>query len=323
MRLKSYSGSTMNHAMAMVRQDLGENALIISCTEDHKGVRVTAALEDVLPQQACPPKAQRKLKPFLRLLSKQQAPLEMIKQAMVYHSLPKETQEYFLKSFSTQALTTDPLITMGQLFKHMYTFCNINLANFSGPLTLIGPPGVGKTVTLMKFAIEALETERPVKIITTDTLKTGAIDQIRGISELVSLEYGVASTPKELADILAMTHPQDLVLIDTPGINPYAFEEVHYLKELLHVVPAAPFLVLEGRGDYLETIDFCVCFKRLGAAGLMVTKMDTTHRLGTVIAAGSVLKLCRYSTEPLIATNLMSWSPERLAEFFIPAELKI
>lgn len=133
----------------------------------------------------------------------------------------------------------------------------------------------------------------------------------------------MASTPQGLADLLSMCQPHELILIDTPGINPYAFEEVQYLKELLRPVPSAPFLVLEGRGDYLETIDFCVCFKRLGAAGLMVTKMDTVHRLGTVIAAASLLKLYRYSAEPLIATNLSSWSAERLAEFFIPLELKI
>ena len=46
MRLKSYSSSTMDHAMAMVRQELGEEALIVSCVEDQQGVRLTATLEE-------------------------------------------------------------------------------------------------------------------------------------------------------------------------------------------------------------------------------------------------------------------------------------
>jgi flagellar biosynthesis protein FlhF len=309
----------MDQAMTLVRKELGENAWIVSCIEDHKGVRVTAALEDKDPPMSKAPK----LKPFLRLLSKKYSPLEIIQQAMNYHRLPLETQKHFLSMLPPNALTNNPFLTMTHLFQRLYTFSSLELQTFSSPLILVGPPGVGKTVTLMKLAVEALEKRRRVKVITTDTLKTGAVDQICGISQLIAVEVEVAPNASSLEQILKSTDPDQLVLIDTPGINPYSMEEIQYLKELLYPAASAPYLVLEGRGDYLETIDFCICFKRLGIASLIVTKMDTAHRFGSVMAAGSLLKLCRYSTEPLIATRLSGWSAEHLAEFFIPPELKM
>ncbi|MDD5672931.1 MAG: flagellar biosynthesis protein FlhF, partial [Chitinivibrionales bacterium] len=89
-----------------------------------------------------------------------------------------------------------------------------------GPLVvaLVGPTGAGKTTTLAKLAAHySITKEKAVSIITADTYRIAAIEQIRTFADIVKIGLQVVFSPEEVPQALSACENDDLVLIDTAG----------------------------------------------------------------------------------------------------------
>ena len=85
-----------------------------------------------------------------------------------------------------------------------------------------GPTGSGKTTTLAKLAARwSMDEKRKAALITTDTFRVAAVDQIREYANLIGLELSVAFSASEAARAAARFMDRDVVLVDTPGRNHY------------------------------------------------------------------------------------------------------
>ncbi|MFW5829362.1 MAG: flagellar biosynthesis protein FlhF [Planctomycetota bacterium] len=90
--------------------------------------------------------------------------------------------------------------------------------NHCHDLLLVGPTGVGKTTTIAKLAGElVLRQHRRIALITIDTYRIGAADQLRAYADLLDVPFEVAQTPAQLHAALARFADYDNVLIDTAG----------------------------------------------------------------------------------------------------------
>ncbi len=141
MRLRSFSGRTMNEAMSLVRQHLGSEAIIVSTQEDDQGLmRVTAALDAELAPRAAPTGS---------------GAIDAIGTALDGHGLSPDLTEKIVAA----ALPYDeeePLVALSSALATLFPFRPVVAEDGRRSFFLAGPPGSGKTVTAAKLAARAV-----------------------------------------------------------------------------------------------------------------------------------------------------------------------
>jgi flagellar biosynthesis protein FlhF len=158
--------------------------------------------------------------------------------------------------------------------------------NLDGPVLVafVGPTGAGKTTTLAKLAAHyALNKESSVSLISADTYRIAAIEQIRSFADIVNIGLQVIFSPGDVADALAACANNDFVFIDTAGRSPRDREQMKELDDVLAAFqPDEIHLVLSAttkESDLLHTIKQ---YRDRGVNRLLFTKLDETVRLGNV-----------------------------------------
>jgi len=159
-------------------------------------------------------------------------------------------------------------------------------------LAMIGPTGVGKTTTIAKLAaIASVLKEKSVALITIDTFRVGAVDQLKTYGDLMSLPLEVAHTPRELKNLLARHGDKDLVLIDTAGRSPYNKPQIAGMKGFLDACPEVKIcLVLSVTTSHRDIKEIIARFDKFTIDKLIFTKMDETRRYGNIINVANEFK---------------------------------
>jgi flagellar biosynthesis protein FlhF len=150
---------------------------------------------------------------------------------------------------------------------------------------LVGPTGVGKTTTIAKLAANfRLKEKRRVGLITVDTYRIAAIEQLRTYANIIDLPMQVVSAPREMGEAVRRMGNMDLVLIDTAGRSPK--DEIHLqeLKAFLREAPADEVhLVLSSVAGSRALEQTAERFGAVGATALILTKLDEAQGLGNVL----------------------------------------
>lgn len=164
----------------------------------------------------------------------------------------------------------------------------------SGPIRLpadrayvvafVGPTGAGKTTTLAKLAAHlAVNKQKAVSLLTADTYRIAAIDQIRAFADIVNIGLQVVFDPAEVAQALAGCANDDIVFVDTAGRSRTNAEHMRELEVFLAALkPDEIHLVLSAStkdSDLRQTVER---FRGLGINRLLFTKVDETASLGNV-----------------------------------------
>ena len=145
---------------------------------------------------------------------------------------------------------------------------------------LVGPTGVGKTTTIAKLAAYfSLRMAQRVLLLTIDTYRIGAVEQLATYARILGLPLKVAASPKELKSCLEKRDEQDLVLIDTAGRSPNNTGMLDELRDFLTVSPViGSHLVVSAttkEGDLKKIISG---FGGLPLEGYICTKLDETDQ---------------------------------------------
>ncbi|MFW5846298.1 MAG: flagellar biosynthesis protein FlhF [Planctomycetota bacterium] len=143
-------------------------------------------------------------------------------------------------------------------------------------LLMVGPTGVGKTTTIAKLAGDlALRQGRRIALITIDTYRVGAADQLRAYADLLDVPCEVAQTPAQLAAALQRFADYDNVLIDTAGRSPADAARVHELKGFCRAAPGMGVLLAVGatcgRPEFAAVVER---FSILPVEYTVITKFD-------------------------------------------------
>ncbi len=141
---------------------------------------------------------------------------------------------------------------------------------------LIGPTGVGKTTTLAKLAARAVLQERlSVGIITIDTFRVGAVDQVREYGNLLGVEVKVAFGADEVAHHLAAFQDRDVVFIDTPGRSQYDAAGIEQIRQCLgESGNLCVALVVPAGVRTEEALHIAANYREMKPAVLILTKTD-------------------------------------------------
>ncbi|MGA2062967.1 MAG: flagellar biosynthesis protein FlhF [Thermoguttaceae bacterium] len=150
---------------------------------------------------------------------------------------------------------------------------------------LVGPTGVGKTTTIAKLAANyRLKEKRRVGLITVDTYRIAAVEQLRTYANIIDLPMQVVSTPKEMHEAVRQMAGMDLVLIDTAGRSPK--DEIR-LQELKAFISEAStdevHLVLSSVAGSRTLQQTAERFAAVGTSALILTKLDEATGLGNLL----------------------------------------
>jgi flagellar biosynthesis protein FlhF len=184
------------------------------------------------------------------------------------------------------------------------------------PLLLAGMPGAGKTLTVARLATRLVLAGIKPLVITADGRRAGAAEELAAYTRLLGISLVVASTPATLGRALAQRQADTPVLIDSPGINPFAEAELADLAELVKVSGASCVLVMPAGQDVAEASEQALAFVPLGVRHVLPTRLDLTRRLGSLLGVAATADLIL--TEAGIGTGatdgLAPLTPEFLAE---------
>lgn len=153
-------------------------------------------------------------------------------------------------------------------------------------IALIGPTGVGKTTTIAKLAANlCLREHRKIGLITIDTYRIAAVEQLRTYAQIIDVPLEVVMSPGEFKDAVARMADRDFVLIDTAGRSQHDTRKICELKEFFaEVRPHEVHLVLSstcGEAVLLETIRR---FRDVGVDRVIFTKLDEAIGFGVILA---------------------------------------
>jgi len=152
-------------------------------------------------------------------------------------------------------------------------------------INLVGPTGVGKTTTLAKIAAEcALKYKKRVALITTDTYRIAAIDQLKTYAKILNVPLEVCYSLEDYKQACEAFKDYDIVLIDTAGRN---FRNKQYVEDLKKVVDfehdMETFLVLALTAKQKDMIDIYKQFSLIKINKFIFTKADETSTYGAML----------------------------------------
>jgi len=159
-------------------------------------------------------------------------------------------------------------------------------------VAVVGPPGSGKTTSLVKLAIrECLALRQPCSLFTIDTLRISAADQLRSYAGILGVPFQVLETPAALSLALVNSRPNDTVFIDTPGfaatdmVDAAGWAEVFAGNDEIDV-----HLVLPASMRAVDQERIADRYEMFSPRKLLFTKLDETEALGGMINLSLLLR---------------------------------
>ena len=150
-----------------------------------------------------------------------------------------------------------------------------------------GSTGVGKTTTIAKIASKLkLEQKKKVALVTADTYRIAAVDQLKTYANILSVPLKVVYSPTELGEYLSELRDYDYCLIDTAGRSHKNEEQLKDLGNLLDQVPIADrqvYLVLNAGTKYSDLKEIAKVYSRITDFSIIFTKLDETSSAGSIL----------------------------------------
>ena len=152
-------------------------------------------------------------------------------------------------------------------------------------VALVGPTGVGKTTTIAKLAANfRLREKRRVGLITVDTYRIAAVEQLRTYADIIDLPMEIVATPREMHQAVARMADLDLILMDTAGRSPRDEVQIQELKSLLaEAAPDEVHLVLSIVASAKSLAKTAEQLSSVGTTALLLTKLDEAASLGSLL----------------------------------------
>ncbi len=191
------------------------------------------------------------------------------------------------------------------------------------PLTvaLIGPTGVGKTTTVAKLAATyKLRHGKRVGLVTTDTYRIAAVDQLRTYAEIIGLPLKVAMSPAEMGPVCEGLSDCDIVLIDTAGRSQRDAGRLDELSEFIGAArPHQVHLVLSSAASESVLMEAAQKFAQVKPDRVIFTKLDEAVNFGVLVSVARkvALKLSFVTTGQEVPDHIEVGRPDRIARLLL------
>lgn len=185
-------------------------------------------------------------------------------------------------------------------------------------VALAGPAGCGKTTTLVKLAVRmGLAKHSPTLILSTDTYRVAAADQLRAYAAILGVAFEVVETPGALVRALEEHRSKATVLLDLPGMGPREPELMHEWSPVISRPEFDVHLVLPATMRGTELARTARRFEPLRPAHLIFTHLDETT------CCGGILSLAMETGRPVSFLCAGQSVPEDIEPASRPALLRL
>lgn len=197
----------------------------------------------------------------------------------------------------------------------------LGLGEWKKTAIFVGPTGVGKTTTIAKIAAHyRLRENRSVALITLDTYRVAAVEQLRSYAKLLDVTLDVALTKRDALDFIRQRSKAELILIDTTGRSPRdgaGMEELRQLVTLDH--PLETHLVLSATTREQDLADHLARYAGIPIQRLLFTKLDETMGYGGLydMMRQTGLPLSYLGTGQNVPEDLAVARPELVADLLL------
>jgi flagellar biosynthesis protein FlhF len=190
-------------------------------------------------------------------------------------------------------------------------------------VVLVGPTGVGKTTTIAKLAARAKLAEgRRIGLVTLDTFRIAAVDQLQKYAGIIGLPLAVAADPVELqAAVKSLARDgAEVVFVDSAGRSQRDELKMAELREFLGALPGAEVHLVLSTTTHPKTVRSVA--ERFTAAGyrrVILTKLDEAASFGALLEPLlGIGKPVSYITDGQnVPDDIMASDPERLVELVL------
>ena len=306
----------MAEAMRHVRTELGADAMILSSRRVADGVEITAGLEaDDTPP---PPLQARPATPQPAPTPLAHAPLAHAPRAAApAPPPPPPSPQASALAFHGASAALRRKLAGGPLpfaVAAAVRFAPLPLAAGDAPLLLSGPPGAGKTLSVVRLATRLVMAGTKPLVVTTDGQRAGATEQLAAFTRVLGLKLLVASSPAALLRALAHREDGAPVLVDSTGSDLFDPAQAEALAALAGAIGARIALVLPAGLDPAEAADIAAAHVALGCNLLLATKLDAARRIGSVLAAAEAgCALAEAGIGAGAADGMVPFTPDLLA----------
>lgn len=178
----------------------------------------------------------------------------------------------------------------------------------------VGPTGVGKTTTIAKLASRYIvEEKKRVALLTADTFRIAAAEQLRTYAGILEAPFRVAYTPDEIAQSLKDFSGYDYIFVDTSGHSWQNEEQKASMASIIHSVDNLAereiFLVLSATTKYRDLLRIVDSYKGMAGYKIIFTKLDETDGMG------NLLNIKLYTGQPLSYVTYGQNVPDDIEEF--------
>jgi flagellar biosynthesis protein FlhF len=295
MQLKRYRSASVREALALARQELGPNALVLSTRlVGAPGVRgwlgarvveVTAAADREMSANRPETLADRHIQPEAEPLG-------------VPPALPEWQAGLVARLCATgldRALATEVAVGFPRWHRRDLSAGMLRraIAERLGPVAaghegwagvdvFVGPPGVGKTTTIAKIAAqERVRHGRRLTLIAADGFRVGAVEQLRLYADIIGAPFMTARTPDDLAEALAAA--RGAVLVDTAGRSPRDPEATRLFEVLAAQGDVRTHLVLPAAMARRDAERAVATFAAAAPARVVLTRVDEAESVAPLI----------------------------------------
>ncbi|MAD41543.1 MAG: flagellar biosynthesis protein FlhF [Arcobacter sp.] len=157
-------------------------------------------------------------------------------------------------------------------------------------IMMVGPTGVGKTTTISKLAARyayKLGQNYKVGIVTLDSFRVGAIEQLQAYTNIMRLPLEIVKKPEDLSEALLRLKDCNYIFIDTAGSSQYDIDKIELINEYqkkVEELPIEKILVLPANVKQSDLLDIYTNYSRLNIDYLTFTKLDETKSFGNLIS---------------------------------------
>ncbi|WP_315077765.1 flagellar biosynthesis protein FlhF [uncultured Clostridium sp.] len=207
------------------------------------------------------------------------------------------------------------------VFEDVFAECSKNI---SGKIALVGPTGVGKTTTIAKLAGKlSLVDKKKVGLITVDTYRIGAIEQLKTYAEIMNIPFKVVITIKEMEEAINSMNDCDVILIDTTGRSSKNTMQISELRAFVEKAnPDYVSMVISATTKNRDIVSILNGYSDLSYDNVIITKLDET----TVY--GSLYNIMKRSNKPVkyittgqnVPNDIIVPTREEMARFMLGEE---
>jgi flagellar biosynthesis protein FlhF len=188
-------------------------------------------------------------------------------------------------------------------------------------VALVGPPGCGKTTTLVKLAVNyGLAARRPAMLLSVDNYRVAAAEQLRSYAAILGVGFQLVETVTALAQAIEENRGKELIFVDTPGLAPSEMANYSSLAQFLATREDIDTqIAVSGSmksADLSRVVDGFECFR---PQRMIFTKLDETSSFGPVLneAVRTGKSLSFFTTGQRIPEDLEAATKSRVAELIL------